>query len=106
MVKKTSPWMVLDSKHRGILEKEIDNTIQAIPIFVKKYRDITMKARLQYRDEADFVLGFACGKIIFTYIHNFWIKNRRFPSKDEVEDMHLIIERRIREIKEAIFRTG
>jgi hypothetical protein len=49
--KRPHPWMVLGSKNRGTLEKEIDNTINAIPIFVKKYRDITMKARLQYRDE-------------------------------------------------------
>jgi hypothetical protein len=98
--------MVLDSKNRGILEKEIDSTIDAIPIFVKKYRDTTMKARLQYKDEVDFVLGFVWGKVIFTFVHNFWIKNRRFPSKDEVVEIHLIIERRTREIKEAIFRTG
>jgi hypothetical protein len=98
--------MVLDNKSRGILEKEIDNTIEAIPIFVNKYRDTTMKARLQYRDETDFVLGFAWGKIIFTFVHNFWIKNRRFPSKDEVVEIHLIIERRTRELKEAIFRSG
>ena len=98
--------MVLDSKNRGLLEKEIDNTIDAIPIFVKKYRDSTMKTRLQYRDEADFVLGFVWGKIIFTFVHNFWIKNRRFPSKDEVEEIHLIIERKTREMKEAIFCSG
>jgi hypothetical protein len=94
--------MVLDSKNRGILEKEIDNSIAAIPIFIKKYRDTTMKARLQYKDEADFVMGFVWGKIIFTFVHNFWIKNRRFPSKDEVKEIHLIIERRTKEIKEAI----
>lgn len=98
--------MVLDSKNRGTLEKEVDNTIDAIPIFLKKYRDSTMKARLQYRDEADFVLGFAWGKIIFTFVHNFWIKNRRFPSKDEVDEIHLIVEKRTREIKEAIFQAG
>jgi hypothetical protein len=98
--------MVLDSKNRGMLEKEVDNTIDAIPIFIKKYRDSTMKARLQYRDETDFVLGFTGGKIIFTFIHNFWIGNRRFPTKDEVEEIHLIVEKRTREIKEAIFQSG
>ena len=98
--------MVLDSRNKGILEKEIDNTISTIPIFVKKYRDTTMKERLKYKDEADFVLGFVWGKIIFTYIHNFWIKNRRFPSKDEMEEIHLIIERRTREMREAIFHSG
>ena len=106
MFKKTSSWMILDSKNRGMLEKEVDNTIDAIPIFIKKYRDSTMKARLQYRDEADFVLGFTWGKIIFTFVHNFWIKNRRFPSKDEVDEIHLIVEKRTREIKEAIFQAG
>ena len=64
--------MVLDNKNRGLLEKEIDSTI-VIPIFIKKYQDSNMKARLQYRDETDFVLGLAWGKIIFTFTHNFWI---------------------------------
>ena len=98
--------MVLDNKNRGLLEKEIDSTIDVIPIYIKKYRDSNMKARLQYRDEADFVLGLAWGKIIFAFTHNFWIKNLRFPSKEEVEEIHLIIEKRTREMKEAIFRSG
>jgi hypothetical protein len=98
--------MVLDSKNRGMLEKEVDNTIDAIPIFIRKYRNSTMKARLQYGDETDFVFGFKWGKIIFTFIHNFWIRNRRFPTKHEVEEIHLIVEKRTREIKEAIFQSG
>lgn len=65
-----------------------------------------MKARLQYRDEADFVLGFAWGKIIYIFTHNFWVENGRFPSKEEVEEIHLIVEKRTREIKEAIFQSG
>ena len=69
--------MVLDNKNRGLLEKEIDSTIDAIPIFIsgKSFLLLLITSGLRILEE-------------------------------DVDEIHLIIEKRTREMKEAIFRSG
>ncbi|MFZ1076405.1 MAG: hypothetical protein WAN47_03120 [Nitrosotalea sp.] len=95
--------MALDSVERGTLEKLIDRTVESIPSWIKEIREI--KKELQIKEEGDYALGFAWGHI-YTDFRNYLVNMRGKNFDDELAEFGAILNKRTKEMKEAIFRSG
>jgi len=94
----------LDVGTRGTLERIIDKTINHIPHQVRLFR--LKKTKLQIKDENEFVYGLAFGDIYGTFLLYFASIMERQPTDNELDEMIDIIDRRAREIRDAIFKAG
>jgi hypothetical protein len=91
---------------RGIVDKYIDNAIKDIPEFMSVVRMKEVKERFLFNSEEDFVYGVVYGRIIFGLDHLFDLAFGRHMNKEESDELNLIIGNRMREVKNAIFKTG
>ncbi len=98
--------MTLSIEDRGLLEKNIDSEIEGIKAVINIARNELNKKEWEIRNEADFALGWAIGSISANFTHNYVDLHHAPPSKEEVSQATEIITKRIREIKEAIFKCG
>jgi|SRR5215216_1156771 hypothetical protein len=98
--------MVLDQMARGMLEKYIDRVIRGIPYLMSRFRKKDVKDILQYGNEEDFLYGTVYGAIVWGYTDQFQILFQRKPTQEEVFEMQTIIVKRMREVKDAIFKAG
>jgi hypothetical protein len=91
---------------RGTLEQTIDKVISQIPAMVEATRDPYLKSHLQIKEENDFVMGLAWGKI-YTEFVAYLIASRGSSYDDEEGDkIAQIVMRRSAEIRNAIFNGG
>lgn len=98
--------MVLDTVHRGVLEKQIDTVISTIPEFTRRFRNKEAKDVLQFKDAEDFTYGMAYGGIVFTFSQYAQLILGRKPTEEEISEVQSIIVERMREVKDAIFKAG
>ena len=98
--------MALDDEDRAFLEKTIDTILKQVPVIVQMARDEGYQKHSQYKEADDFVLGFATGMIYGAFIQYFVARQQRQPTDDEVTEANQVILRRMREIKDAIFKCG
>jgi len=96
--------MALDDEDRVFLEKTI--IIKQVPDLVKMARVEEYKIFVQYKDEGDLVLGLALGMIYGAFVQYFVTRQQRQANSDEVSGANQVIFRRMREIKDAIFKCG
>jgi len=96
----------LDNEDRAYLEKTIDRTVGEVPNLVTMARVEDYQKHGQYKEADDFVLGFATGIIYGRFIEYFVARHQRQSSEDELDEANRVILRRMREIKEAIFKCG
>ena len=94
------------SLDRGALEQTIDKVISQIPTMVEATRDPFFKSLLQIKEENDFVMGLAWGKI-YTEFLAYLIASRgsSFDDKEGAEIAEIVM-RRSSEIRTAIFNGG
>ena len=98
--------MPLDDEDRAFLEKTIDTIIKQVPGLVHMARNEEYQKYAQYKEVDDFVLGIATGMIYGAFVQNFVATHQRQHTEDEVAEGNQVILRRMREIKEAIFKCG
>ena len=96
--------MVLSQGLRGSLENYIDHMIKVhVPLIVSRFRQKEVKDTLQYKNEEDFLYGAIYGAITYGFMERY-ISN--ISTEDEALEIRDIIVRRMRDVKEAIFKTG
>lgn len=98
--------MVLDAVLRALLEKQIDTVIHSIPRFMTSFRNKEAKEILHFKDEEDFTYGMAYGGIVFGFSQYAELILGRKPTDEEIFEVKGIIVKRMREVKDAIFKTG
>jgi|SRR5688572_10957289 hypothetical protein len=98
--------MSLDELARGMLEKYIDKVISGIPYLMPRYREKQFKDLLQFKNEDDFLQGSVYGGISWGYADQFYLLFKRTPTQEEILEIQTIIIKRMREVKDAMFKTG
>lgn len=98
--------MTLDEIERGTLEKIIDKTVEMIQDIIPAARDPSLKKLIQIDKEEDFVMGMSFGVIYADFMNYLITTKNRKTSADDHKELAVIIARRAREMKEAIFKAG
>lgn len=99
--------MGLVTTDRGILEQTIDAQIKIIPKLITNLRDPEFKKILQFKDETDVVLGMVLGGIIEKFnLYYITTHNTLQMPPDAMNETFEITLRRVREIRESIFKCG
>src|SRR5437899_259203 len=71
------------SVDRGTLEQTIDNVIGQIPTMARAARDPSFKSLLQIKEENDFVMGLAWGKIYTEFVAYLLVtRGRTYDDKE------------------------
>jgi len=98
--------MVLDEFDRGYLENLIDREIKLVPSTMELARMPRYQKEWQIKSDADLVLGWAVGDI-FTGFGMYYsnLHKETLPSEDLDQAVDIVIKR-VREIREAIFKCG
>lgn len=98
--------MVLDLTDRGAIERIIEVRIGEIRDIMTMFRKQSVREQNQIRDADEFAYGYVYGKIIAScealLIHSY----DRTMRQDEIDEMFEIMEKRSREIKDAIYQCG
>jgi hypothetical protein len=100
--------MELDAATRGLLEKIIDSVLSNAHELVKPLFNPESEERKQLyiENESDFALGFASGLIHGWCISSFGTMHMRLPNAYEKSEIAAMINRRLREVRESIFKPG
>ena len=98
--------MTLGVEERGLLEKSIDYEIKKMNQTIMFGRDENSKKVLQIKNDSDFALGWALGSIISSFSHNMVERRNSILSQEDTDEAMDIVIKRVREIKEAIFKCG
>lgn len=98
--------MVLDEYDRGYLENLIDREIKLVPSTMELARMPRYQKEWQIKSDADLVLGWAVGDI-FTGFGMYYanLHKETLPPEDLDQAVDIVIKR-VREIREAIFKCG
>ena len=70
------------------------------------FRNNEVKDILQFKDEEDFIYGMAYGGIGFGFSQHAQLILGRKPTDEESFEVKSIIVKRMRKVKDAIFKTG
>jgi len=98
--------MVLNEHDRGFLENLIDEEIKQVPSTMEIARMPRYQMEWQIKSDADLVLGWSIGSIFAGFVKYYTdLHKGGFPPGDSGQAVDIIIKR-IREIKEAIFKCG
>ena len=98
--------MVLDEYDRGFLENLIDREIKEVPDTMEMARMPRYQKEWQIQSDADLVLGWTVGVIIAIFgMYYSGLHKKSLPPED-LEQAVGIVLKRVREIKEAIFKCG
>jgi len=97
---------LLDDNDRGFLENLIDKQIQGVEDIVSIARNENNKKEWQIQNDGDFTLGWALGVIFNDFALYYSQFHKAYMDQEQVNQAINIISKRIREIKEAIFKCG
>ena len=98
--------MGLDITDRGALEKIIEARIQEIPKLLQIFRTEEIKSRLQISYPEEFCYGNMHGRIFGEFTVYYFSTHKITMPDDDVKELGEILEKRSREIKDAIFNCG
>jgi hypothetical protein len=99
--------MSLDYTDRGILEKIIEHEIENIPIFLSKFRDLRIKSEYQITNPEEFCYGRTYGTIIARFEAYYSSNHNANTISDKVmKELGEIVQKHLRDIKDAIFNCG
>ena len=97
--------MTFDVIDRGFLEQQIDQAIEGIPKIMKSLRD-NLKTRYMIKNEHDFALGYAISQVYHIFGLYFLDKWNRRPTETEEDEITNHIDKRVAEMRDAIFNCG
>lgn len=98
--------MGLNDNDRVTIEKTIDHAIQEIPKLIQTFRNQETKKHYQITTPDEFTYGFIHGKIITMFSAQFVVTHNRELNDHEFAELAQILQRRSRELKDAIFNCG
>ncbi len=98
--------MVLNAEDRGFLENIIDKQIKEVNVVIEIARSEPNKKEWQIKNDADFTLGWVLGVIFNDFAFYFSHFHKTMMDQEQVDQVIEIISKRVREIKEAIFKCG
>ena len=98
--------MVLSNDERGHLEKSIDNEIARLSGTVDLARVAVKNKAWQIQNDSDFALGWSLGSIFSNFSHKLADTRQTNPSQEDIDEGVGIVTKRVRELKEAIFKCG
>jgi len=98
--------MALSNEERGFLEKRIDDEIKGMKATIDIARSENNRKEWQILNDADFALGWALGTIFNDFSHYISSIHQKRIDQVDIEQAIEIITKRVREIKEAIFKCG
>lgn len=98
--------MGLSIKDRGMVDKIIDETIKMIPEWMTAYRHEDLIKFYHYEKAEDFVFGMAYGYIQCGFSHFFRNYYGFNPTQEQLDEFVKVFNKRMSEVREAIFKTG
>jgi len=98
--------MALNSIDRGVLEQHIDNAINNMKIILEMIRDERIKPWLRDKDGVDMAIGFCYGEILALFLSGYLVRNAHDPTDDEKTEIKKILDKRLGEIREAVYNCG
>jgi len=98
--------MALSNEERGFLEKLIDQEIKGMKGTIDIARGEQSKREWQVQNDEDFALGWALSTIFNNFVHYISNIHQKRIDQVDIEQTIEIITKRVREIKEAIFKCG
>ena len=98
--------MVLDEQDRGYLEKLIDSEIKSVPETMEIARAPRYQKEWQIQSDADLVLGWTVGVVLKAFSIYYTNRHQEATSTEDLGQAVDIMIKRVREIKEAIFKCG
>jgi len=98
--------MALSNDERGYLEKRIDKSINEVKGTIEIARTENNRKEWQIQNDGDFALGWEMGVIFDNFALYLTMSRQRNPEQEDIEQAVQIITKRVREIKEAIFKCG
>ena len=98
--------MGLDATDRGVLEKIIDHGIEKIPELLPVFRTSEIKSRFQITNPEEFCYGHVHGRIFAEFAAHYAVTHGDIVPDDEMNEVGNILEKRSKEIKNAIFNCG
>ena len=98
--------MALSNEERGYLEKRIDKSIKEIKSTIEIARTENNRKEWQIQNDGDFALGWEMGVIFDNFALYITNSRQSRPDDEDIEQAVQIVTKRVREIKEAIFKCG
>jgi len=98
--------MALSNEERGFLEKLIDEEIKGMKGTIDIARDEKNKKEWQIQDDRDFALGWALSTIFNNFARYISDIHQKRIDQVDIEQAIEIITKRVRDIKESIFKCG
>ncbi len=98
--------MTLSNEERGFLERRIDSSIKEIKTTIVIARNEDNRKEWQIQNDGDFALGWALGTIFNDFAFYYSNIRQSKPNQEEMDEAIEIISKRVRELKEAIFKCG
>ena len=98
--------LAFQAEDRGMLEQIIDKVIGQIPSMIDATRESHFKSLLQIKEENDFVMGLAWGKIYTEFVAYLIASRGSSYDKEEGDKIAQIVMRRSAEIRDALFNGG
>jgi len=89
-----------------MVDKTIDKAIEQIPGWMEMYRKEEIKSYYQYENVEDFVFGMCYGYIQSGFSHAYFLEHQQLATPEQVHEFVTVFNNRMREVKEAIFKTG
>ena len=98
--------MGLSIRDRVIVDKIIDEAVTLVPGSMKMYRGENLKTYYQYDKVEDFVFGMCYGYIQSGFSHLYRLDNNELPTHEQISEFVTVFNNRMREVRDAIFKTG
>ncbi len=98
------PHMTLDIEARGALEKIIDEAVLVLPGAIKSLRSFTKD--LMVTTESDFILGISVGGIMTDFHRTYSALKKAELTSEDIREELVVITRRSRDIRDAVFKAG
>ena len=97
---------MLTESERGHLETVIDSALKTIPPSIRIYRDPNIKGKLQLTNAEDYILGQMVGYVLGAMTQYYTNVEKKFPSKEDLDEINNILVIRMTEFRIAIFQQG
>ena len=98
--------MALDAQTRKVVKNIIDQAISMIPAETKIIQQSHLKSELKLKEENDFILGMVWSYIIFNATNYYVNRFGKSATNEELSDLVNIVQKRIKEMKDAVRRAA
>jgi len=98
--------MGLSIRDRGVVDKLIDQTVKGVPGWMKTYRAEEIRKFYHYDKVEDFVFGLCYGYILSGFSYLYRLEHNENPPPEQITEFVNVFDNRMKEVRDAIFKTG